>query len=222
MKIMSKSKNQVMEKLKELILEMANVEDINKVVIEGLESGVDPIEIINTLNKTLEEIGKKYEKGELFLAELMMAGYIATQIVNTLKPYLVKTKMKTLGKIVFGTVKGDIHDIGKNIVIMMLQSAGFEVIDLGVDVPVEKFIESIINEKPNMLCMSALLTSTMEEMKNVINVLKENNLRDKIKVIVGGRPVTKDFAIEIGADGYAEDAVKAVKVIKELIGVKEG
>jgi methanogenic corrinoid protein MtbC1 len=96
------------------------------------------------------------------------------------------------------------------------------VIDLGVDVPVEKFIESIINEKPNMLCMSALLTSTMEEMKNVINVLKENNLRDKIKVIVGGRPVTKDFAIEIGADGYAEDAVKAVKVIKELIGIKEG
>jgi len=219
---MSKSKNQAMGKLKELILEMANIEDINKVVIEELESGIDPIEIINTLNKTLEEIGKKYENGELFLAELMMAGYIATQIVNTLKPYLVKTKMKTLGKIVFGTVKGDIHDIGKNIVIMMLQSAGFEVIDLGVDVPAEKFIEAIINEKPNMLCMSALLTSTMEEMKNVIDVLKENNLRDKIKVVVGGRPVTKDFAIEIGADGYAEDAVKAVKVIKELIGIKEG
>jgi 5-methyltetrahydrofolate--homocysteine methyltransferase len=219
---MSKSKDKIMEKLKELILEIANVEDINKIVIEGLESGIDPIEIINTLNKTLEEIGKKYENGELFLAELMMAGYIATQIVNTLKPYLVKTKMKTFGKIIFGTVKGDIHDIGKNIVIMMLQSAGFEVIDLGVDVSAEKFIEAIINEKPNMLCMSALLTSTMEEMKNVIDVLKENNLRNKIKVVIGGRPITKDFAIEIGADGYAGDAVKAVKVIKELIGIKEG
>ncbi|MEM3406144.1 MAG: corrinoid protein [Candidatus Aenigmatarchaeota archaeon] len=219
---MKGDKNQALRGMKESILEIANIEDINKLVNEALKSGTDPIDIINTLNEALEEVGKKYENGEYFLAELMMAGYLASQIVATLKPYLVKMQRKTLGKIIFGTVKGDIHDIGKNIVIMMLQAAGFEVIDLGVDVPVEKFIDALINEKPNVLCMSALLTSTMYEMKNVINALERNNLRDKVKVIIGGRPITKDFANEIGADGYAEDAVKAVKIIKELIGIKEG
>lgn len=217
---MKGDKNQVLREMKESILEIANIEDINKLINEALNSGIDPIDIINTLNEALEEVGKKYENGEYFLAELMMAGYLASQIVNTLKPYLVKKERKTLGKIIFGTVKGDIHDIGKNIVIMMLQAAGFEVIDLGVDVPVEKFMEALINEKPNVLCMSALLTSTMYEIKNVIDTLKENNLRDRVKIVIGGRPITKDFANEVGADGYAEDAIKAVKVIKELIGIK--
>ncbi|MEM2178701.1 MAG: corrinoid protein [Candidatus Methanomethylicaceae archaeon] len=218
---MKGNKNQVLREIKESIIEIANIEDVNKLINEALKSGIDPIDIINTLNEALEEVGKKYENGEYFLAELMMAGYLASQIVAALKPYLVKIRRETLGKIVFGTVKGDIHDIGKNIVIMMLQAAGFEVIDLGVDVPAEKFIDALINEGANVLCMSALLTSTMYEIKNVIDTLKRNNLRDKVKIVIGGRPITKDFANEVGADGYAEDAVKAVKVIKELIGIKE-
>jgi len=114
---------------------------------------------------------------------------------------LTKTKMETLGKIVIGTVKGDIHDIGKNIVIMMLQAAGFEVIDLGVDVSAEKFVDAVASKKLDIIGLSALLTSTMYEMKNVMDALKEKNLRDTVKVIIGGRPVTEEFAEKIGADG---------------------
>lgn len=214
--------NRTLEKLKGLILKIADFEEVNKVLAEALKSGMDPVDIVDTLSGALEEVGKKYESGEYFLSELIMAGHLATQITDILKPHLVKTKMKTAGKVVFGTVKGDVHDIGKNIVIMMLQTAGFEVIDLGVDVPTEKFVEAITNEKPDVMCMSALLTSTMNEMENVIDVLKENGLKDKVKVVVGGRPTSEKFADEIGADGYAGDAVKAVKVVKELIGRKGG
>jgi len=214
---LKENKSQTLEKLKELLLEIADFEDVNKIVIEGLKSGVAPIDIVNAMNQALEEVGKKYESGQYFLSELMMAGYLASEVIKILKPHLAKTKMKTLGKVVIGTVKGDIHNIGKNIVIMMLQAAGFEVIDLGVDVSAEKFVDVVASKKPDILGLSALLTSTIHEMKNVIDALKENNLRDIVKVIVGGRPVTKEFAEEIGADGYAEDAVKAVKVVKELI-----
>ena len=201
---------------------MADFEDVNKVVIEVLKSGVDPLDIVNAMNQALEEVGEKYESGEYFLSELMMTGYLASEVIKILKPYLTKTKMETLGKIVIGTVKGDIHDIGKNIVIMMLQAAGFEVIDLGVDVSAEKFVDAVASKKPDIIGLSALLTSTMYEMKNVIDALKEKNLRDTVKVIIGGRPVTEEFAEKIGADGYAEDAVKAVKVVRELLKVKEG
>jgi len=201
---------------------MADFEDVNKVVIEVLKSGVDPLDIVNAMNQALEEVGEKYESGEYFLSELMMTGYLASEVIKILKPYLTKTKMETLGKIVIGTVKGDIHDIGKNIVIMMLQAAGFEVIDLGVDVSAEKFVDAVASKKPDIIGLSALLTSTIYEMKNVIDALKEKNLRDTVKVIIGGRPVTEEFAEKIGADGYAEDAVKAVKVVRELLKVKEG
>lgn len=219
---MKENKSRTLENLKELILKIADFENVNEAVTEGLKSEIDPMDVVDALNEALEGVGKKYESGEYFLSELMMAGYLATQVTNILKPHLVKTEMKTPGKVVFGTVKGDVHDIGKNIVITMLHAAGFEIIDLGVDVPTEKFVEVVTNEKPGVLCMSALLTSTMNEMENVIDTLKENGLRDKVKVIVGGRPITKKFADEIDADGYAKDAVKAVKVVKELIGVKEG
>jgi len=211
----------MLEDIRNLLLEFADVEAVKKAVNEKLGSGVDPITIIDLLNQTLNEVGEKYESGELFLSELMMVGYLASEITNLLEPHLIQAEMKARGKIVIGTVKGDIHDIGKNIVVMMLQSAGFEVVDLGIDVSTERFVEAVKDEEPDVLGMSALLTSTMNEMKSVTDSLEKSGLRSNVKVIVGGRPITGEFAGEIGADGYAEDAVKAVRVIKELIGIKE-
>lgn len=211
----------MLEDIRNLLLEFADVKAVKKAVNEKLESGVDPIKIIDLLNQTLNEVGEKYESGELFLSELMMVGYLASEITKLLKPHLIQAEMKARGKIVIGTVKGDVHDIGKNIVVMMLQSAGFEVVDLGIDVSAERFVEAVKDEEPDVLGMSALLTSTMNEMKSVTDSLEKSGLRSNVKVIVGGRPITGELAGEIGADGYAEDAVKAVRVIKELIGLKE-
>lgn len=208
----------MIEDIRNLLLELSDVEGLKKTVSETLESGVDPRAVIDVLNETLNEVGEKYERGDLFLSELMMIGYLASEVTALLKPHLVAAELETRGKIVFGTVSGDIHDIGKNIVIMMLQSAGFEVVDLGVDVSAERFIEAVERENPDVLCMSALLTSTMHEMRIVIDSLERVGLRSVVKVMVGGRPITEAFASEIGADGHAEDAVKAVGVIKELVG----
>lgn len=208
----------MLEDVSNLILEMADIGDVKKTINEKLESGVDPLAIVDILSQTLEEVGEKYERGEFFLSELIMAGYLASEVSNLLKPHLIKAKRKPLGKLIVGTVKGDIHDIGKNIVIMMLDAAGFEVIDLGVDVSTERFIEAVKNLKPDILGMSALLTSTVNEVKVVIDSLEKSGLRNKVKVVVGGRAITREFANEIGADGYAEDSVKAIKAVKELLG----
>lgn len=202
--------------LKNLILRIADVEDIKKAVGKALSSEVGSDEVFNSLGEALEEVGKKYERGEYFLSELMMVGLLATEIVEMVKPHQDRST-KTLGKVIIGTVKGDIHDIGKNIVIMMLQAARFEVIDLGIDIPAERFVEAVENEDAAVLGMSALLVSTVDEMKNVMEELEKKGLRDKVRVVVGGRPVTKEFAEDIGADGYAEDAIEAVKVVKGLV-----
>jgi 5-methyltetrahydrofolate--homocysteine methyltransferase len=205
------------EELKFLLLDMADIDELKKTVNAELESGTDPIDIIKTLNEALYEVGERYELGDLFLSELMMIGYLASEVTNMLKPHMVGEGKKTRSKIVFGTVKGDIHDIGKNVVIMMLQSAGLEVIDLGVDVTSERFVESVKNNAPDVLCMSSLLTSTMSEMGKVIAALDKEGLRGDVQVIVGGRPITKKFAQEIGADGHANDAINAVKVIRKQV-----
>lgn len=207
--------------IRSLLLDLSDVDELKKIVTEELESGMHPLAIVNILNETLNGVGVRYERGDMFLSELMMIGYLASEVTELLRPHLVEAKIETLGKVVFGTVGGDIHDIGKNIVIMMLQSAGFKVIDLGVDVSAKRFIESVKEECPDALCMSALLTSTMHNMRSVIESLDKAGLRSDVKVIVGGRPITLEFAREIGADGYAEDAVKAVRVIKGLIRIKE-
>jgi 5-methyltetrahydrofolate--homocysteine methyltransferase len=212
----------MLKDIRNLLLELSDVEELKRTVSETLGSGIDPRAIIDVLNETLNEVGEKYERGDLFLSELMMVGYLASEVTALLKPHLVGAELETRGKIVFGTVSGDVHDIGKNIVIMMLQSAGFEVVDLGVDVSAERFIEAVEEENPDVLCMSALLTSTMHEMRVVIDSLEKVGLRSVVKVIVGGRPIAGEFASEIGADGHAEDAVKAVRVIKELIGMEGG
>ena len=207
----------MLEDIQNLILEMTDLDQINRVIDKKLEAGIDPLDILDALNQALEKVGNRYEEGEFFLSELIMAGYLASEISKKLKPLMKDVAKQSQGKLVIGTVKGDIHDIGKNIVIMMLDAAGFEVIDLGVDVPVDKFVEAVKTETPQILGLSALLTSTMNEVKPIIDALHEQGLRDKVKVVVGGRPITQEFVDEVGADGFAEDSIKAIQLIRDLI-----
>lgn len=202
--------------LLELIMGQSDADEIRRWVENELRHKKDPQMIVDALSRTLIEVGEKYEKGELFLSELMMIGYQASEVASQLKPYVAKERSGKRGKIVIGTVGGDIHDIGKNTVIMMLQADGWDVLDLGVDVSIEKFVNAVKEEKPDVLGLSALLTSTMKEMKTVIEALEKNGLRKKVKVIVGGRPVTRKIAEEIGADGYAEDSVAAIRVVRDV------
>ncbi|MEM2841301.1 MAG: corrinoid protein [Candidatus Bathyarchaeia archaeon] len=214
---MNSNPQTILEELRSLISTISDVETVKQTTRKALESGAKPLEIVDILSSALNDVGKKYDCGEYFLSELMMAGILASEVTNIVKPHLTSSERKAPGKIVIGTVKGDLHDIGKNIVIMMLSAAGFEIVDLGVDVPAEKFVEATKKEKANILGMSALLSSTVDEMKNVIQLLTRESMRSLVKVIVGGRPVTSDFATQIGADGYAKDAVEAVNVTKALI-----
>lgn len=193
-------------------------ERVLKCCKEALEKGIDAERILNILTRALEEIGRRYERGEYFLAELIASGEIMKKATEILRPSLAKEilSMKKV-RMVIGTVEGDIHDIGKNLVITIVSSLGIDIIDLGIDVPAEKFVEAVDKFKPKIVGMSALLTTTMNQMKNVIEALKKAGLRDKVKVIVGGRPVTEEFAKEIGADAYGEDAFAARKIISEWI-----
>jgi 5-methyltetrahydrofolate--homocysteine methyltransferase len=208
----------MLEDIQNLILEMTDLEQIISAIDKKIDAGTNPLEILDALNQALEKVGNRYEEGEFFLSELIMAGYLASEISKKLKPLMKDVAQPSQGKLVIGTVKGDIHDIGKNIVIMMLDAAGFEVIDLGVDVPTEKFIEAVKTETPQILGLSALLTSTMTEVKPVIDALQEQGLRENVKIVVGGRPITQEFVDEVGADGFAEDSIKAIQLIRSLIG----
>jgi methylmalonyl-CoA mutase cobalamin-binding domain/chain len=201
--------------LHELMMEQSDADEIRRWIDNELKHKKDPQTIVDALSQTLMEVGDKYEKGGLFLSELMMIGYQASELANQIRPHLAKEGTWKRGKVVIGTVSGDIHDIGKNIVTMMLQADGWEVVDLGVDVPPERFVEVVREEKPDALGLSALLSSTMNEMEKVIGALEKSGLRKIVKVIVGGRAVTKLIAEDIGADGYAEDSVAAIRVIRE-------
>lgn len=197
-------------------------EKLTEVTKKSLEEGANPLEIIKAIASALEEIGIKFEKGEFFLTHLVIAGEIAKNVVSDyLEPLLKKSELKreVIGRVVIGTVAGDIHDIGANIVASLLYAAGFDVVNLGKDVSIEEFIEAIKKYNADVLGMSALLSTTLPVQKEVIEALKKYDLRDKLKVMVGGAPVTAEWAKEIGADGYAEDAVEAVKVVKKLLGV---
>jgi len=208
---------QILKEIQITVSELVGVENIKSIVIKALSLGVNPVDVVDAVSKGLEEVGEKYEKGEYFLSELIMAGIMAGEITNTLKPHLEKLAEKPVGKVVIGTVKGDLHDIGKNIVIAMLSSAGFTIVDLGIDVPSEKFVEAVKEEKPDIVAMSCLLTIAIDEMRMVVNKLNEVSLRKTVKIMVGGRPITPEFAKEIGADAYGRDAVEAVKIAKALI-----
>ncbi|MEM3921281.1 MAG: corrinoid protein [Fervidicoccaceae archaeon] len=213
------SSREFLQKIKDCIVNL-DLEGALENVRKALESKISPTEIISeSVVEGMNIVGEKFEKGEYFLSELIVAGEIGKEIVKLLNPYLraEEVKLKKLGKVVIGTVRGDLHDIGKNIVAMMLEAAGFEVIDLGADVPPEKFVEAVKQYDANIVAMSALLTVTMPEMKIVIDKLKETGLRDKVKIIVGGAPVTEEYAKSIGADGYGETAVEGVRICKQWV-----
>ncbi len=188
---------------------------------EALKAGVDPVDAIQEgLAKGVRIVGDRFATGEAFLTELMIAAEAMKQAMAILEPAIpkrAKAAKRALGKILIGTIEGDIHDIGKSIVGTMLTVAGFEVVDLGVDVSVKKFIEKTKEAQPNMIGMSALMTTTMIKMKDVIKALDANGLKKKVKVIVGGAPTSKEWAEEIGADGHGGDAMEAVEVAKNLI-----
>ena len=217
------SKEEILERIKNLLIDI-KIDEVEEAVKEALDAGLSPLEIIESgLAPAMRVIGDKFEKGEYFLAELVAAGETFKEILNNmLRPKMMERGeiTKKLGRVVIGTVRGDLHDIGKNIVATMLESAGFEVYDLGVDVPPEEFVRKAKEVGADIVAMSALLTTTMMEMKNVIEELKKAGIRDKVKVIIGGAPITEEFAKEIGADAYGEDAVKAVKICKQLLGIE--
>lgn len=210
----------LLNKLKDAIVNL-DFDGSKSLAQEAVKKGIPPPEIISKgISAAMEVVGKKFEASEYFLSELIVAGEIGKEISQMLQPYMKGMETKKVGKVVIGTVKGDLHDIGKNIFGMMLEAAGFEVIDLGNDVPAEAFVNAVVNHKPDIVGMSALLTVTMVEMENVIKELKKSGLRDKVKVIIGGAPITEDYAKRIGADGYGKDAVAGVDICKAWIGKK--
>lgn len=194
-----------------------NVYDIAEIIQSGLDSSTNPIEILNAMTTGLDQCGKKFEAQEYFLPELIMSGKSFTEGMQVLEPHLAKTSLGKEGKIVLGTVTGDVHDIGKNLLGFLLKSGGFEVVDLGVDVPTERFIEAVKEHSPDVLALSAMLTTTMLSMEEVLKSLKKEGLRDKVKVIIGGAPVSISYAESIGSDAYAFDAVAGVNEIKKLV-----
>jgi 5-methyltetrahydrofolate--homocysteine methyltransferase len=188
-----------------------------------LESGQDPLKILERCREALEIVGKRFEEGKYFLPELIMAGEMLKKISKIAKPYIKQEsteKAAAIGKVVIGSVKGDIHDIGKDIVVFLLDINGFEVHDLGVDVPAEKFVEAIKTVKPEVVGMSALLTTAFESMKNTIAVIKDAGLRDRVKIMIGGGAVDEKVRAYADADAYGPDAVAAVSLSKEWIGAK--
>lgn len=188
--------------------------------VEGLlQKGVAPFEIIEKgIMAGMAEVGQKFEKGEYFLPELLLAARAVETCTDLLRPFITADQYRSRGVIVIGTVAGDIHDLGKNLIVRVLQSAGFQVIDLGVDVPVERFVEAARLEKADMVAMSALLTVTMVQMEQVIKALRADPELKRVKVLVGGAPLDDLYASKIGADAYGKDLVDALKKTRELMG----
>lgn len=199
-------------------LQNGNIKMVEKKTIQAIEEGKEPSDILkNALISAMDEIGIRFKNGEIFLPEVMMSAKAMQIAMNCLKPKLIETGVKPLGKAIIGTVKGDQHDIGKNLMGMMLMGAGIEVIDLGIDVPVERFISAIKEHNPDIVALSALLTTTMPQQRMFIEEITKQGLRDKVKIMVGGAPVSESFAKEIGADAYSPDAGSAAMKAKELI-----
>lgn len=209
-----------MSKIEEIAaaVEKGKSKIIAGLVQEALAEGLDPVEILNVgMIEAMNVIGEKFQKNEIFVPEMLIAARAMKMGVEVLKPRLGGSAATKMGKVVIGTVAGDLHDIGKNLVAMMIESAGFEVLDLGVDVPSEKFVDAVKNDpKINVVAVSALLTTTMPAMKNTVAALNALGDRSRFKVMVGGAPITQGFADEIGADGYAMDAGSAAQKARAL------
>jgi 5-methyltetrahydrofolate--homocysteine methyltransferase len=195
-----------------------NAEEVNRLVRKGLEAQVPAKAILNeALIPGMDVVGKRMGSGEMFIPEVLQCAEVMSQGLDILKPHLGDGETSSVGKVIIGTVKGDVHNIGKNLVIMMLESVGFDVHDLGVDVSVNRFVESVQEEKPDLLALSALLTSTLPMMKETVEALSESGIRETVKIMVGGAPVSQDFANKIRADGYAPDAGSASILAKKLV-----
>ena len=191
---------------------------VQEKVKDALASGLNPGIILNEgMIAAMREVGWRFEEGEFYVPEMLIAARAMQSGLALLKPHLQQSDIKSAGKVVIGTVKGDLHDIGKNLVAMMLEGAGFEIYDLGTDVTPQKFIETARSVDADIIAMSALLTTTMTNMKVTIDALTEAGLRSSLKVMVGGAPITDQYAAQIGADGYAVDASRAVSVAKSLL-----
>jgi 5-methyltetrahydrofolate--homocysteine methyltransferase len=201
-------------------VQKGNSETVEELVKEALSEGFPAERILNEgLVEGMNIVSEKFKNNECFIPEVLVSAKAMTVGLEILKPRLAETNVKSRGKVVIGTIQGDLHDIGKNIVAMLLQGAGFEVVDLGADVPIEKFVESAKNEKADIVGISALLITTMVNMKAVIEGLKDAGLRGNVKVIIGGAPVTQDYANRIEADGYSPDAASGVDIAKSLMSV---
>jgi len=196
-----------------------NAPATKELVQKALDQGLGVGEVLNGgLVAGMDQVGKDFKAGELFVPEVLIAARAMNAGMELLKPLLADSDVPSAGKFAVGTVKGDLHDIGKNLVRMMVEGGGFEVLDLGVDVSPEAFVKVVREQKPDVIGMSALLTTTMTSMKDVIEALQEAGLRDSVKIMIGGAPVTEAYAKEIGADGYAPDAASAVDVARALVG----
>lgn len=194
------------------------LEESVRLTNEAVSAAVPPHDIIdNYMTKAMEEVGKRFENHQAFVPELLLAGRAMKGALEVLKPHLSGDASSHIGKVVIGTVKGDLHDIGKNLVASMMEGCGFEVINLGINISAETFVQAVKEHQPDILCMSALLTTTMGYMGEVIEALKASGLRDRVKVMVGGAPVSAAFASQIGADGYTENANAAVCFAKTLV-----
>ncbi len=214
---MLKTKEQILKELADAIVAM-DEDGAVKLAGEALRQGIGAHEaIIDGLSKGMDVVGVKYESGEYFIPQLLVCSDAMYAAIEVLKPYLKGTDAKSAGSIVIGVVEGDTHDIGKNLVKIMLESSGFEVHDLGRDVPLQKFMDEAEKVRARMICLSTLMTTAMSGMEEVVDMLKAAGLRDKYKVMVGGGPISQSFADAIGADGYASDAVHAVKKARELL-----
>jgi 5-methyltetrahydrofolate--homocysteine methyltransferase len=210
---------------------MQDLKQLNEAVISGdaktarevteqaLRDGTDPLRLVHDhMVPAMDEVGRRFDCNEYFVPELLLSARAMKAALELVRPLLAARGAEPAGRVVIGTVKGDLHDIGKNLVAAMLEGGGFEVIDLGVNVPPEKFIQSIKDKNANVVAMSALLTTTMPAMKSTIEALKEAGLREKVKVLIGGAPITQKYADEIGADGYSENAPGAVGLVKKALG----
>ena len=216
------------ELLQRLYDYVANLEDIDPdsmqetmkfLVEDALQAGISPIRVLEgALAKALDKIGARYEAKEYFISDLIFGAHLMGAAMDILEPKLIDSQAETKGVVVLGTVRGDLHDIGKDIVGAMLKGAGFQVFDIGIDQPTEAFVDKTKETNANIVAISALLTSTTPEVPHVIEALRVAGLRDKVKILVGGRPVTKEFAQEVGADAYGENGPDAVAQALKLIG----
>lgn len=193
-------------------------EDVEQNVQKALDQNLPPAKVLNEgMIAAMTEVGRRFEEGDYYVPEMLIAARAMQAGLAVLKPHLLQADIKTTGKVAMGTVSGDLHDIGKNLVMMMLEGAGFEVTDLGTDVSVQKFVEAVRSGEADIIGMSALLTTTMSNMKSTVEALVEAGLRERVKIIIGGAPVTEEYARSIGADGYAPDASRAVALAKSLM-----